>query len=351
MASRPSASTDPISSSSSPSYASPKRPLPPSATAQTPRLSDDGPSFSSPAINSHFAAKRPRATPQDAPLGTGLQLRCVQRAGAITDVTGDTEQCKEMLLKPLGFRWERSLKVWRWDGNGDDSRDPANELLVRAARDGVQVTHVKFRPAVAQKSARAILASLMADVESPSPASAAAPASEDDWQISDEALASLPDVVPLAAAPPPLATAPANDDDWQLSDEVLANLPDALPIGSQAPVAIPSAPRAILGAPVAIPSAPVAILGAPVPMAAPGGATRADEDDWAVSDAMLASLPEHLSAHTSSGSSGSGGVGAGGGGDGGGSSASSVAKYSHSHTGGSSASSVAGSSQAGSQIY
>jgi hypothetical protein len=345
MASRPSASTDPISSSSSPSYASPKRPLPPSATAQTPRLSDDGPSFSSPAITSHFAAKRPRATPQDAPLGTGLQLRCVQRAGAITDVTGDTEQCKEMLLKPLGFRWERSLKVWRWDGNGDDSRDPTNELLVRAARDGVQVTHVKFRPAVAQKSARAILASLMADVESPSPASAAAPASEDDWQISDEALASLPDVVPLAAAPPPLATAPANDDDWQLSDEVLANLPDALPIGSQAPVAIPSAPVPILGAPVTIPSAPVAILGAPVPMAAPGGATRADEDDWAVSDAMLASLPEHLSTHTSSGSSGSGGVGAGGGGDGG------VAKYSHSHTGGSSASSVAGSSQAGSQIY
>lgn len=337
MASRPSASTDPISSSSSPSYASPKRPLPPSATAQTPRLSDDGPSFSSPAITSHFAAKRPRATPQDAPLGTGLQLRCVQRAGAITDVTGDTEQCKEMLLKPLGFRWERSLKVWRWDGNGDDSRDPANELLVRAARDGVQVTHVKFRPAVAQKSARAILASLMADVESPSPASAVAPASEDDWQISDEALASLPDVVPLAAAPPPLATAPANDDDWQLSDEVLANLPDALPIGSQAPRAIPSAP--------------VAILDAPVAMAAPGGATRADEDDWAVSDAMLASLPEHLSAHTRSGSSGSGGVGAGGGGDGGGSSASSVAKYSHSHTGGSSASSVAGSSQAGSQIY
>ena len=337
MASGPSASTDPISSSSSPSYASPKRPLPPSATAQTPRLSDDGPSFSSPAITSHFAAKRPRATPQDAPLGTGLQLRCVQRAGAITDVTGDTEQCKEMLLKPLGFRWERSLKVWRWDGNGDDSRDPTNELLVRAARDGVQVTHVKFRPAVAQKSARAILASLMADVESPSPASAAAPASEDDWQISDEALASLPDVVPLAAAPPPLATAPANDDDWQLSDEVLANLPDALPIGSQASRAIPSAP--------------VAILGAPVPMAAPGGATRADEDDWAVSDAMLASLPEHLSAHTRSGSSGSGGVGAGGGGDGGGSSASSVAKYSHSHTGGSSASSVAGSSQAGSQIY
>lgn len=315
MASRPSASTDPISSSSSPSYASPKRPLPPSATAQTPRLSDDGPSFSSPAITSHFAAKRPRATPQDAPLGTGLQLRCVQRAGAITDVTGDTEQCKEMLLKPLGFRWERSLKVWRWDGNGDDSRDPTNELFVRAARDGVQVTHVKFRPAVAQKSARAILASLMADVESPSPASAAAPASEDDWQISDEALASLPDVVPLAAAPPPLATAPANDDDWQLSDEVLANLPDALPIGSQAPRAIPSAPVAILGA--------------------PGGATCADEDDWAVSDAMLASLPEHLSTHTSSGSSGSGGVGAGGGGDG----------------GGSSASSVAGSSQAGSQIY
>jgi hypothetical protein len=80
-------------------------------------------------------------------------------------------------------------------------------------------------------------------------------------------------------------------------------------------------------------------------MAAPGCATRADEDDWAVSDAMLASLPEHLSTHTSSGSSGSGGVGAGGGGDGG------VAKYSHSHTGGSSASSVAGSSQAGSQIY
>jgi len=311
--------------------------LPPSATAQTPRLSDDGPSFSSPAITSHFAAKRPRATPQDAPLGTGLQLRCVQRAGAITDVTGDTEQCKEMLLKPLGFRWERSLKVWRWDGNGDDSRDPANELLVRAARDGVQVTHVKFRPAVAQKSARAILASLMADVESPSPASAVAPASEDDWQISDEALACLPDVVPLAAAPPPLATAPANDDDWQLSDEVLANLPDALPIGSQASRAIPSAP--------------VAILDAPVAMAAPGGATRADEDDWAVSDAMLASLPEHLSAHTRSGSSGSGGVGAGGGGDGGGSSASSVAKYSHSHTGGSSASSVAGSSQAGSQIY
>ena len=321
MASRPSASTDPISSSSSPSYASPKRPLPPSATAQTPRLSDDGPSFSSPAITSHFAAKRPRATPQDAPLGTGLQLRCVQRAGAITDVTGDTEQCKEMLLKPLGFRWERSLKVWRWDGNGDDSRDPTNELLVRAARDGVQVTHVKFRPAVAQKSARAILASLMADVDSPSSASAAAPASEDDWQISDEALASLPDVVPLAAAPPPLATAPANDDDWQLSDEVLSNLPDALPIGSQAPRAIPSAPVAILGAPVAI-------------LGAPGGATRADVDDWAVSDAMLASLPEHLSAHTSSGSSGSGGVGAGGGGDG----------------GGSSASSVAGSSQAGSQL-
>ncbi|KOO31633.1 hypothetical protein Ctob_010628 [Chrysochromulina tobinii] len=252
---------DPISSSSSPSYASPKRPLPPSATARTPRLSDDGPSFSSPAITSHFAAKRPRATPQDAPLGTGLQLRCVQRAGAITDVTGDTEQCKEMLLKPLGFRWERSLKVWRWDGNGDDSRDPTNELLVRAARDGVQVTHVKFRPAVAQKSARAILASLMADVESPSPASAAAPASEDDWQISDEALASLQDVVPLAAAPPPLATAPANDDDWQLSDEVLANLPDALPIGSQASRAIPSAP--------------VAILDAPVAMAAPGGGSSA----------------------------------------------------------------------------
>ena len=320
MASRPSASSDPISSSSSPSCASPKRPLPPSATAQTPRLSDDGPSFSSPAITSHFAAKRPRATPQDAPLGTGLQLRCVQRAGAITDVNGDTEQCKEMLLKPLGFRWERSLKVWRWDGNGDDSRDPTNELLVRATRDGVQVTHVKFRPAVAQKSARAILASLMADVDSPSSASAAAPASEDDWQISDEALASLPDVVPLAAAPPPLATAPANDDDWQLSDEVLSNLPDALPIGSQAPRAIPSAPVAILGAPVAI-------------LGAPGGATRADVDDWAVSDAMLASLPEHLSAHTSSGSSGSGGVGAGGGGDGGGSSASSVA-----------------SSQAGSQL-
>ena len=254
-------------------------------------------------------------------------------------------------MKPLGFRWERSLKVWRWDGNGDDSRDPTNELFVRAARDGVQVTHVKFRPAVAQKSARAILASLMADVESPSPASAVAPASEDDWQISDEALACLPDVVPLAAAPPPLATAPVNDDDWQLSDEVLANLPDALPIGSQAPVAIPSAPVPILGAPVTIPSAPGAILDAPVPMAAPGGATCADEDDWAVSDAMLASLPEHLSAHTRSGSSGSGGVGAGGGGDGGGSSASSVAKYSHSHTGGSSASSVAGSSQAGSQIY
>jgi hypothetical protein len=275
----------------------------------------------------------------------------VQRAGAITDVTGDTEQCKEMLLKPLGFRWERSLKVWRWDGNGDDSRDPTNELFVRAARDGVQVTHVKFRPAVAQKSARAILASLMADVESPSPASAAAPASEDDWQISDEALASLPDVVPLAAAPPPLATAPANDDDWQLSDEVLANLPDALPIGSQAPRAIPSAPVPILDAPVPILGAPVTIPSAPVAiLAAPGGAMRADEDDWAVSDAMLASLPEHLSTHTSSGSSGSGGVGAGGGGDGGGSSASSMAKYSHSHTGGSSASSVAGSSQAGSQI-
>ena len=326
MASRPSASSDPISSSSSPSCASPKRPLPPSATAQTPRLSDDGPSFSSPAITSHFAAKRPRATPQDAPLGTGLQLRCVQRAGAITDVTGDTEQCKEMLLKPLGFRWERSLKVWRWDGNGDDSRDPTNELLVRAARDGVQVTHVKFHHAVAQKSARAILASLMADVDSPSPSPAAAPAFEDDWLISDEALASLPVVVPLAAAPPPLATVPATDEDWQLSDDVLASLPDALL----------NAPRAIPSAPVAMPAAATMTAA----MGAPGGATRADVDDWAVSDEVLASLPEHLSKHTSSGSSGSsgsssgGGVGAGGGGDG----------------GGSSASSVAGSSQAGSQL-
>jgi hypothetical protein len=56
----------------------------------------------------------------------------------------------------------------------------------------------------------------------------AAPASEEDWQLSDEALASLPDVVPITAAPPPLGTAPNNEDDWlfwHLPAEALASSP------------------------------------------------------------------------------------------------------------------------------
>ena len=76
-----------------------KRPMPPSGTSGSPA-----------ALSQLFPAKRPRPLP-----GAGLKLRVVQRAGAMTDVTGDTENCKEMLLKPLGFRWNKPLKVWRWE--------------------------------------------------------------------------------------------------------------------------------------------------------------------------------------------------------------------------------------------
>ncbi len=214
-----------------------------------------GVGLSSPPITTHFSAKRPRPLP----LGTGLKLRCVQRAGAITDVTGDTEQCKEMLLKPLGFRWERSLKIWRWDGQGDDSHDPTTELLARAARDGVEVTHVKFRAATTQHSARAMLASLMADVDSPAATAPAAVAPPPGGGVA------LPAVSPLAMAPTlAAAAAPATagvctttsyfDDDC-LPDEAFLSLPDG-------PMPLPRPP---------LPPPPPSMLTGPAPYRAPAG--------------------------------------------------------------------------------
>ena len=106
----------------------------------------------------------------------------------------------------------------------------------------------------------------------PSPAPTAAAADEEDWLVSDEALANLPDVVPLIV-PPPAA------DEWQLSDDVLASWPQAPPSFAPAPApapATPSAPpapvptgAAALAAPAFAPTAAAAMRTPPPPTSSP----------------------------------------------------------------------------------
>ena len=104
-------------------------------------------------MDTAFTSKRIRPS-QASPLAAGLQLklRCAQRMGAITDVTGDTTNagCREVLLKPLGFKYVHALKVWRWDGNGNAAADPTPRLAELAQRDGIEVLiqhRLTLRPA------------------------------------------------------------------------------------------------------------------------------------------------------------------------------------------------------------
>ena len=236
-------------------------------------------------MTSHFK----RARVPSGKIGAGLKIRVVQRLGAITDVSGEDTRnsgVHNMLLKPLGFRYEKSSTSWRWDGNGDASRDPTQQLIAAAERDGVAVELVSYRPKAARgNSAKAAFAHLMEDApapasapasipapappQSPPPANAAAGAvtctgtaagsvatgavvgaSYFDYDcLPDEAFLNLPMTAlppsslpavpaPPAPAPPPFtspthapATAPAADDDWELPDDVLVSLPEALVSG------------------------------------------------------------------------------------------------------------------------
>lgn len=168
-----------------------------------------------PLLTSQFAAKKPRPiTPK---MGAGLKLHVTQRMGAITEVKGDTTQCKEVLLKPLGFKWEKDLGLWRWDGNGDESCDPTREMLRLATRDGVQVDVVDYR--VQKKgglSAKDELRRLMAATPPPDDAATAAASAFDDACLPDDALASM-DI--------PAQSALAANDEWEISDEALMQLP------------------------------------------------------------------------------------------------------------------------------
>ena len=310
---------DPISAAPSPSNADGKRPR---ASSQS--LLSGGPTLSSPPITSHFSAKRPRP-------GVGLKLRCTQRAGAITDVTGDTERCKEMLLKPLGFGWERSHKVWRWDGEGDDAQDPTKELLARAAHDGVEVVHVTYRPAVAHNSARAIFASLMSNIDSPvearpttavvalptlaqtSAATAAlalaAPRTDsyfDDDCLPDEAFLSLPDgaMAPpppsmmATPMPPPVPPSQVSTGKWDRS----ATVPSAPMLSAILPAAVPAASQG--STMVSMCEASGAVMAVrPEQPASPHwseGGWVAPEDDWLLPDEVLASLPDPTPSATAS---------------------------------------------------
>ena len=243
--------------------ASPNRLPQPSAAANTPSAGNKRPAMpDTSTIDSFFAAKRARPSSM---LGVGLKLRVVQRGEAITEVSGDTEKCKEMLLKPLGFRWVKARALWQWDGNGDPTNDPSNQLLERAALDGVSVELVsRDPPAVAPISAAAQFARLMADIpteveaesvpvvppasEAPPPAQGASSSSLFD-DIPDEAFFSVPEANPalpsntsphLPAPPshlpptahPAVAISAASRDDWEIPDDVLASLPDRPSSGS-----------------------------------------------------------------------------------------------------------------------
>ena len=101
-----------------------------------------------------FSAKR--ASPQSA-RGMGLALKLHLRPQRLTDVTGDVSNngVREMILKPLGFYFERPLGCWRHDGSKRPEvwppagcaaaapaawpADPVAEILERGGRDGVTV--------------------------------------------------------------------------------------------------------------------------------------------------------------------------------------------------------------------
>ena len=115
-----------------------------------------------------------------------------------------------MLRAYLDFIFEDDFEAEAEDGDEDEDEDMDEDGMLAAARASARAS------AAPQPLYRASQPS-----QPPQPLIPTS-ASEDDWLISDEVLATLPD------APPPLATAAANDDkwlDWHLSDEALANLP------------------------------------------------------------------------------------------------------------------------------
>ena len=92
-------------------------------------------------------------------MGLGLSLSVKQWPGGITDVTGHTTECREMLLKPLGFKWVKTREVWRYEG----SEDPTAELVRRAKRDGVSISvDDRARAPTRRVSAAALMAQLSA---------------------------------------------------------------------------------------------------------------------------------------------------------------------------------------------
>jgi hypothetical protein len=180
-------------------------------------------------IDSHFAAKRPRTM-----IGSGQKLRVLQRASGITDVSGDTGNCKEMLLKPLGFKWVKEIAVWRWDGQGDAAHDPTPKLQQMCERDGVQCELVSYRTA-AQPSRSAAeefrrlsmlprQSSAGSPHASPPPPRPAATASQFDADcLPDDVLASLSVEVPSHSS-----HHVSSFDDACLPDDVLLSMPDPM---------------------------------------------------------------------------------------------------------------------------
>ena len=88
-------------------------------------------------MDSFYAQKRPRIEPPAAvKIGAGNRLVIELYEGGIFNATGDTSACKEMLLKPFGWKWVVALKMWRHEA-GDQRL--LSQMRTIADRDGVQL--------------------------------------------------------------------------------------------------------------------------------------------------------------------------------------------------------------------
>ena len=194
-----------------------------------------------------FSAKR--ASPQSA-RGMGLALKLHLRPQRLTDVTGDVSNngVREMILKPLGFYFERPLGCWRHDGSKRPEvwppagcaaaapaawpADPVAEILERAGRDGVTVQVVdcgrgvdKRAEGLPKASARAIYAQLNANMPPP----AAIPpttAATSCGAASGSSAPSAPPLIPSAPAGPLASAGPSAPAFDFCSDEALLSLAD-----------------------------------------------------------------------------------------------------------------------------
>ena len=200
-------------------------------------------------MEQHFVVKRPRPGSSADPvpkIGEGKKLRVVQRMNAIVDVSGDTQACKEALLKPLGFQYVSSNRSWRWDGKGDAQRDPTAQLLRKAEEDGVAIEHVDYRPRgqAAPISARAELRRLM---DSPEPSANEASQEAAGSSAPPNAPSLTPSIASATAVrTSPRSSVPSSFDQHCLPDHVLLSIPLPPPnsVASGAPPTMRAGPMA-----------------------------------------------------------------------------------------------------------